>query len=134
MKKYFVYLVLALVIISCNQDTDQRKIENSFKQFLHSLKVEDMQEAEKLAPFLAGISGEESVIILKPFRALNKTKYKLEISRVFDDIYYLHVKTGNSDSLWYRIELPYKQNSEDQWIMAPIIKSFQTFDIIPVQQ
>jgi len=134
MKKYFLFILLTIFIVSCFQDPNQRKISNSFSQFLDSINVEDLQKENTLVPFLSGLSVEDRNTILKPFYELNKKKYKLEISKKSSDLYYLKIRTNNSDSIWTNIILPYHKNNEGQWVMSPIIKSVRTFDIIPAKK
>lgn len=133
MKKYFLYILITIFIVSCFKDPNQRRISSSFSQFLDSLKVEDLQKVNNLVPFLSGLSKEDRIIILKPFHELNKKNYKLEITKKSSDLYYLKVLTNNPDSIWANIILPYNKNDEGQWVMAPIIKSVRTFDIIPAK-
>ncbi len=123
-----------MVIVSCYQDNNLRGIEDSFKQFLNSLKIDDLQQTEKFVPFLADLDEAEQNIVLDPFRLLNEIYYELEISKNSDDTYILRINTGYSDSLWSDIFIPYQQDIEDQWVMAPVVKSVQFIDIIPAKK
>ncbi|MCK5200369.1 MAG: hypothetical protein KAR21_18560 [Spirochaetales bacterium] len=133
MKKYLLLILIAVFIVSCYQDENLRDIENSFEQFLNSLEIENLQQAEKFVPFLADLDEEELSVILEPFRLLNGMDYDLEISKNSDNTYILRINTGDSESLWSGIFIPYQQDIEDRWVMAPIIKSVQFIDIIPAE-
>ena len=134
MKKYLLLLLITIGIFSCNRDVTQKEIEDSFKQFLKSLQIENVQQTENFIPFLAGMNPEEQNTILEPFRSLSDIGYDLEISKISDDTYNLRINTKDSDPLWSAIAIPYKQNSEGLWVMAPIIESVQFIDIIPAKK
>ncbi|MDA3941605.1 MAG: hypothetical protein PF693_20240 [Spirochaetia bacterium] len=133
MKKYFLYLSVALIVFSCNKDQNQNKVAASFEQFLDTIKVENLQEAENLAPFLVGINVEERTIVLNSFRSLNKMDYKLEVFKKSNELYYLKILPKDTNSIWSDLTIPYELNIDGQWVMAPIMRSIQTFDIIPAK-
>lgn len=133
MKKCLVLILITLLIVSCNQDVDKKGIESSFKQFLKSLEIGDLQQTEKFVPFLTDLNEEEQAIVLEPFRVLSDIGYDLEISKFTDDTYNLRINTKDSNPLWSGISIPYHQNSDGLWVMAPIIESVQFIDIIPAK-
>jgi len=132
-KKYLLLLLIFLAIVSCSQDVNQKKIAVSFRQFLNNLEKEDINQIENFLPFLAKMSPEKQNTVLKPFRALINLDYKLEISKISDEVYYLHIKTEDPDSIWSGITLPYHKNTEGYWVMASEINKVQTFDIVPAK-
>jgi len=130
-KKYFLLLLITIAILSCSQDVNQKKIELSFRQFLNSIEKEDITQIVNYLPFLAKMSQEKQNTILEPFKALINLDYKLKISKISDEIYYLHIKTEDPDSIWSGIILPFELNQDGNWVMAPVINMVQTFDIVP---
>ena len=64
---------------------------------------------------------------------LENIKYDIEITKNSEYVYYLQIKTEGPDSIWSDLFIPYHQNTEGLWVMAPAVKYVQTFDIIPAQ-
>jgi len=124
---------MIIAILSCSQDVNQKKIEVSFRQFLNSLAKEDITQVVNYLPFLAEMSQEKQNTVLKPFKALINLDYKLEISKISDEVYYLHIKTENLSSIWSGIIIPYHKDTEGSWVMASEINKVQTIDIIPAK-
>ena len=134
MKKYLLLVLISLLVVSCNYDTDIKGVENSFKQFINSLEKDNVQNSQKYIPFLADMKKEEQSTILKLFLSLNNIEYDLDISKISDNTYGLKINTGDPASPWAGITIPYKKNNEGNWTMAPIIKSVQFIDITPAKK
>jgi len=132
MKKY-IYFLLILAVISCSPNTEQKKVKESFNQLINSLKVEDSQKIDTLVPFLKNTREGERNVFLTPFRELINTNYKLDITKKSDNLYYIKVIVKDSNTIWSGIILPYQLNEEEEWVMAPIIKVIQTYDIVPAK-
>lgn len=133
MKKYLILIIIVILIASCTRDSNIKRITISFNMFIDSLEIENTADLEMNMPFLPSMTKEEQISILKPFRDLGNIKYDLEVIKNSESIYYLQIITKNSESIWKGLFIPYEQNIDGKWVMAPVIKSVQTFDIIPAQ-
>ena len=133
MKKYLILILFILIIASCSRDPNIKGIASSFKQFVGGLEIDNTTELDKNMPFLSNMTIQEQFRILKPFIDLGNIKYELEIIKKSDTVYYLQIITDNPESIWSDLNIPYQKNLDGNWIMAPVIKSVQTFDIIPAQ-
>jgi len=133
MKKNLTLLLFAILVVSCSRDPNIKGITSSFEQFLENLETMNTSQLDINMPFLSTLTSQEQSSILDPFRTLGDIKYTLEISKQSETIYYLQIKTRDAESFWTKLFIPYEQNEDDLWIMAPLIKSVQTFDIIPAQ-
>lgn len=134
MKKYILFILVAVIISACIRDSYYKEIEISFNQFLDSIEAEDMPQIEKLVPFLSDMSVEEQNTIFESFRVLKEIDYDLDITKISDDTYTLRINPIDSASLWAGITIPYQQNSKGLWVMAPLIESVQFIDIIPAKK
>ncbi len=133
MKKYLILILFTIIIISCTRDPNIKGITSSFKQFVDGLEINNTAELDKNMPFLSHLTRLEQIRILKPFIDLENINYDLEITKKSEYLYYLQIKTEDPESVWSDLFIPYEQNKEGNWVMAPVIKSVQTFDIIPAQ-
>jgi hypothetical protein len=133
MKKNLIMILFVILIASCSRDANIKGITVSFGQFLENLETLNTSQLDINMPFLSNMTSQEQSSILEPFRTLSDINYTLEISKQSETIYYLQIKTSNSESFWTNLLIPYEQNEDGQWVMAPVIKSVQTFDIIPAQ-
>ena len=122
-----------MTVVSCTRDTNIKGIAASFEQFMDDLETLDTEQLDMNMPFLSKMTIQEQSRILDPFKMLGDIKYNLEITKQSDTIYYLQIKTRDTETVWTDLFIPYEQNKDGQWVMAPVIKSVQTFDIIPAQ-
>ena len=134
MKKNLILILFIIVVVSCTRDTNIKGIASSFEQFMDGLEIKNTPQLELNMPFLSNMTSQEQFRILKPFMDLGKIKYELEITKKSETVYYLQIKTKDPESIWSDLFTPYEQNIDGHWIMAPVIKSVQTFDIIPAQE
>lgn len=134
MKKNLLLILFIISVFSCSRDSNIKEISNSFEQFINNLEVGNTSHIELNMPFLSNLTSQEQRRILNPFRNLAEIKYDIEIKQNSETVYYLQIKTGASESLWTNLFIPYEQNEEGKWVMAPLIKSVQTFDIIPAKK
>jgi len=133
MKKYLILILFIIIIASCTRDPNIKRIASSFKQFVGGLEIDNTAELDKNMPFLSNMTNQEQFRILKPFMDLENIKYDLEITKKSETEYYLQIKTKDPDSIWSDLFIPYQQDIDGHWVMAPAIKSVKTFDIIPAQ-
>ncbi len=133
MKKYLILIIFIIIIVSCARDTNIKRITSSFEQFVDSFEINNTPLLAKNMPFLSNMTDQEQFRILKPFMDLANIKYDIEITKKSETIYYLQIKTDDPESIWTDLFIPYEQNKDGQWVMAPVIKSVQTFDIIPAK-
>ena len=133
MKKYLILILFVVIVVSCTRDSNVKEIVSSFEQFVDGLEINNSAELDKNMPFLSNLTRPEQIRILKPFMDLENINYDLEITKKSEYVYYLQIKTEGPESVWSDLFIPYEQNKEGHWVMAPVIKSVQTFDIIPAQ-
>ena len=133
MNKYLVLILFVIAVVSCTRDSNIKGIADSFEQFIDTLESENAAQADMKMPLLSKLTSQEQARILQPFRDLGDIKYTLEITKQSETIYYLQIKTRDTESIWTDLFIPYEQNKDGQWVMAPVIKSVQTFDIIPAK-
>lgn len=133
MKKYLILILFTIIVVSCTGDKNIKGIASSFEQFVDGLEVKNTPQLELNMPFLSNMTKQDQFTILKPFMDLGNLEYDLEITKKSEYLYYLQIKTEDPESMWSDLFIPYEQNKAGNWVMAPVIKSVQIFDIIPAQ-
>lgn len=133
MKKYLISILIIIILASCTGDTNVRGIASSFEQFVDGLGIKNNQQIDMNMPFLSNMTNQEQFKILKPFMDLKNIRYDLEITKKSETLYYLQIITKDPESVWTDIFIPYQKNIDGHWVMAPTVKSVQTYDIIPAQ-